>query len=164
MLQNMSYLVVAFCALAVLSTHLFSAQNCCYSTYFGTGANLIIILSISHIAALPLPDVKPGAQVTGIIKKIEAYGMFMSIQEGTRDGLLHASEMGIDREDAVADAGYNVGDELKVMSHIGILSALYSEPPCTVRICLFCRVSALMICRNALDLFLYLASLSAGTE
>lgn len=66
-------------------------------------------------AAKALPNVKVGTQVTAKVTKIEAYGMFMSLGEGTRDGLLHASEMGIEREDTVAAAGYNIGDDVKVV-------------------------------------------------
>lgn len=59
------------------------------------------------------PDVKINDQVKGTISRIEPYGLFITIEEGKKDALLHVNDSGQDVA-FTEQPGYRIGHEQEV--------------------------------------------------
>lgn len=62
--------------------------------------------------AVPLPDIKIGQQVTGTVTRVERYGVFLNLKEGTRDLLL--GSRGLNDSRPATELGYSEGQEVTV--------------------------------------------------
>jgi len=59
-----------------------------------------------------MPDVKVGDKITARVKRMERFGLFLSIEEGKKDGLMTPANMGL--EGPATESEYSMGQEIEV--------------------------------------------------
>lgn len=69
----------------------------------------------SDVADLPLPNLKRGDRAIGKVAAISEHGLFIALEEGCKDGLLHISQLNLGPGET-QESKYNQGDELEVQA------------------------------------------------
>ena len=74
---------------------------------------------------MPLPSIEVGEKTNGKINTITQYGLFVTLQPGCKDALLHISQTSVPPGDQAAlEAQYTTGEEIEVGPALRIVAPM----------------------------------------